>query len=119
ENLSKTVLLKPEFEQAYYDLAMAQINLNKAGDALATLEKARQKFSQNFVLEFLSGLAFSREKAYAEAIQHYTAAEVNAQANEPKRLTESFYFQLGSTYERKGDYAQAEKYFEKCLQLSP
>ncbi len=71
------------------------------------------------MLEFLTGMAFSRQKGYAEAIQHFTAAEVIAQATDPKRLNESFYFQVGAAYERKGDYAQAEKYFEKCLQLAP
>jgi len=116
---SKTLLLSPDFEQAYYDLAVAQLNLNKTSDALATLEKARHRFSQNFVLEFLTGLAFSHQKGYAEAIQHFTAAEVVAQATEPKRLNENFYFQFGAACERKGDYAQAEKYFQKALQISP
>jgi tetratricopeptide (TPR) repeat protein len=119
EHFGKTILLNPEFEQAYYDLAIAQMNLNKTSDALATLDKARQKFSPSFLLEFLTGMAFSHQKAYVEALRHYTSAEVIAQATEPKRLNESFYFQLGATYERKGDYEQAEKYFQKCLQLAP
>ena len=122
EYFGKTILLSPDFEQAYCDLALAQLGLNKPSDALATLDRARRKFSQSsqsFVLEFLTGMAFSRQKGYAEAIQHFTAAEVIAQATDPKRLNESFYFQVGAAYERKGDYAQAEKYFEKCLQLAP
>ena len=36
EHFGKTILLNPDFEQAYYDLAVAQINLNKTSDALAT-----------------------------------------------------------------------------------
>jgi tetratricopeptide (TPR) repeat protein len=122
ENFSKAVLLNPEFEQAYYDLASAQINRNQTSDALATLAKAREKFGQNspkFVLEFLTGVALSRQKAYAEAVTHYTAAEVIAAASEPKRLDRQFYFQAGAACERKGDYAQAEKYFDKCLELAP
>ena len=119
EHFGKTIMLNPDFEQAYYDLAIAQINLHKTSDALATLDKARQKFPQNFVLEFLTGMAFSHQKAYTEALQHYTSAEVIAQATDPKRLNEGFYFQLGAAYERKGDYQQAEKYFSKCLQLQP
>ncbi len=117
--LEKTLLLNPDFSPAYYDLARAQIALKKISAALATLEKARSKFPQNFALEYLSGVAFSQQKAYPEAIQHYTAAEIIAQATEPKWLDEGFYFQLGAAYERKGDYAQAEKTFEKCLQLAP
>jgi tetratricopeptide (TPR) repeat protein len=116
---NKAILLSPDMEQAYYDLAMAQMGLNKTSEALATLDKARQKFSQNFVVEFLSGLAFTRQKAYTEAIQHFTNAEVIAKATEPKRLTHLFYFQLGAAYERKGEYEQAENSFEKSLQLAP
>ena len=119
EHFNKTILLSPNFEQAYYDLASAQLGMDKTSDALATLAKARQRFSQSFVLELLTGMAFSRQKGYVEAIQHFTAAEVIAQATEPKRLNHIFYFQLGAAHERKGDHAQAEKYFEKCIQLSP
>jgi len=116
---SKTVLLSPEFEQAYYYLALAQMDMDKTSEALATLDKARDHFRQNFVLEYLTGMAFGRQKAYTEALQHYTAAEVVAQATDPKRLNEGFYFQFGAACERKGDYSQAETYFQKSLQLDP
>jgi tetratricopeptide (TPR) repeat protein len=117
--LRKAVLLSPDFEQAYYDLALAQIGADQAGAALATLEQARKKFPQNFVMEFWTGLAYSHEKAYKQALTHLTAAEVIARATEPKRLNQLFYFQLGSASERLGDIPQAEKYFEKSLQLDP
>jgi tetratricopeptide (TPR) repeat protein len=119
DDLGKTILLSPDFESAYYFLALAQIEMDKSSTALATLDKARQKFAQSFDLEFYSGLAFSREKAFVEAFRHFTAAEVIAQATDPQLLREGFYFELGSTCERKGDYAQAEKYFQKCLVLAP
>jgi len=78
--LEKALLLNPDLSPAYYDLARAQIALKKISAALATLEKARAKFPRNFALEYLSGIAFSQQKAYPEAVQHYTAAEVIAQA---------------------------------------
>lgn len=119
DHLSKTLLLSPDLETAYYFLALAQIDLNQGSEALATLNKARQKFQQSFALEFYTALAYGREKSYAEALQHFVAAEVIAKATDPSQLNESFYFQLGATCERKGDYDQAEKYFEKSLQLVP
>jgi tetratricopeptide (TPR) repeat protein len=119
EHFAKTLLLNPDFAPAYYDLARVQIGLKRTSDALATLEKARGKFAQNFLQEYLSGIAFGQQKAYAEAIQHYTAAEVVAQATHPEWLDQHFYFDLGAAYERKGDYTQAEKQFQKCLQLAP
>jgi tetratricopeptide (TPR) repeat protein len=116
---NKTLLLSPDFESGYYFLAMAQIGLDQPSEALATLDKARRKFPPSFALEYYCGLACSRQKAYAEALRHYTAAEVIAVATDPERLDEGFYFQVGATCERKGDYAQAEQYFEKCLKLAP
>jgi tetratricopeptide (TPR) repeat protein len=115
----KTILLNPDFPDPYYELALSQISLNKPDDALATLDKARQKFPQNYTLELCTGLAYGRKKEYKQAVQHYTAAEVIAKATDPSRLDDQFYFQLGATYERMGDYVQAEQYFEKCLQLAP
>lgn len=116
---NKTLLLSPDFEQAYYDLALAQISLNKGDEALATLEKARKKFPQSFPMELWTGLAYSRQKNYAEALKHFTAAEVIAKATDPSRLNEDFYFQIGAAYERTGDLATAEQYFDKCLRLAP
>lgn len=117
--LRKTILLKPDQDAAYYALAVAQLDLNKPADALATLAKAREKFGQNFELEFYTGLAHMRQKDYAQAVQHFTAAEVIANATAPQRLSESFYFQIGAACERKGDLAQAERYFQMCLKLAP
>jgi tetratricopeptide (TPR) repeat protein len=119
DHFSKALLLNPDFESGYYFLAMAQMEQSKISEALATLDKARQKFPQSFALEFYTGLAFSRQKAYAEALQHYVAAEVIAKATDPKLLDDGFYFQAGAACERKGDYAQAEQYFQKSLQLAP
>jgi tetratricopeptide (TPR) repeat protein len=64
-------------------------------------------------------MAYSRRKDFTNAIACFNSAEIIALANSPKRLNESFYFQFGSACERKGDYAQAEKHFQKCLELAP
>jgi tetratricopeptide (TPR) repeat protein len=120
---SKVILLNPGFEQAYYDLAASQLNDDKAADALITLEKARQQFPQKFECEYLMGLAYTQQNDYTNALKHFTASEIIAEATAQIRpanqLRDSFYFQLGATCERIGDHARAEKYFEKCLELSP
>jgi tetratricopeptide (TPR) repeat protein len=96
EHLKKVMLFNPDFEQAHYDLAAAQIAQGNTGDALAALERARAKFPPNFVIEYLLATAHTREKNYAEAVNRFTAAEVIAQATDTNRLNYSFYFQLGA-----------------------
>jgi len=119
ECFTKAILFSPDWEQAYYDLAGAQINLNQGTEALTTLDKARSKFRDNVVIQVLSGTAHRVLKDYAAAINCFTAAEVIAQATDRKRLNEFLYFQIGATYERKGDLAQAVTYLEKALSLAP
>lgn len=117
DHFKRTLVLNPDFEQAYYDLANAQLSTDKPSEALETLEKARLKFPQTFVREFLTAAAYMRQKAYKEALQRFTAAEVVAKASDPSRLNHFFYFQLGAAYERTEDFEQAEKTFLKCLEL--
>jgi tetratricopeptide (TPR) repeat protein len=116
---SKTILLSPEFEPAYYELANAQLADDKATDALATLDKARAKFQAGFAMEFFSGVAATRLKNFDRALRHFTAAEVIANTTDPNRLNHIFYFQLGVAHEQMKDSAQAARAFEKALQLSP
>ncbi len=119
ESFQKMILFNPNLEQAYYDLATAQIALNRGDDAVATLAGAQKKFPTGFVSEYLFGVAHQTRKQYDLAVNHFTSAEHLAQAGETNRLTSGFYFQLGAAFERKGDRTEAEKYFEKCLALAP
>jgi tetratricopeptide (TPR) repeat protein len=115
----RTIILKPEFEQGYFDLANAQLSADKPTDALSTLAQVRQVFRPSFLLEYLTAIAHTRQKAYKEALSHYTAAEVIARATEPARMNQFFYFQFGAASERNGDFQQAEILFEKALELAP
>ena len=123
EYFRQAIAVNPDQESAYFELARAQLGADKPGDAVGTLDRAGHRFPQNFTGEYLTGVAYSAQKDYTNALRHFTAAEVVAEGGDPKhlneRLTDTFYFQLGATYERLGDYAQAEKYFEKSLQIAP
>jgi tetratricopeptide (TPR) repeat protein len=119
ESFQKTLLLSPDSERVYYDLAAMDITLNKPQAGLDVLERARSRFNkQSFPLEFYSALAYSRLKKYPQALAHFTAAEVIAGAKGQK-LDPAFYFQLGAAYERNQEYSPAEKAFTNCLKLSP
>jgi tetratricopeptide (TPR) repeat protein len=93
--------------------------LGKTSEALSLLQAARTKFEAGFPLEFLTGLAFSRQQGFTEAMRHFVAAEVIARSTDPSRLNEFFFFQLGATCERKGDFEQAEKYLKLALEKAP
>jgi tetratricopeptide (TPR) repeat protein len=118
-HFKNALLLNSSFEPVYYDLAGAQINAELPREALETLDKARAKFSQTFQGEFYTALAYTRLKDYSNAIGHFVAAEVIARATATNRLTHFFYFQLGAAYERNQRYDEAERYFRKCLEMSP
>lgn len=115
----EAIAINPDLESAYYDMATAQLESGRITDASGTLDKARLKFPQNFLAEYLSGVACNEQKDFTNALRHFTTAEVVAETSNPKKLTDNFYFQMGATCERLGDYARAEKYFEKSLRLAP
>ena len=115
--LSRGLALRPEHEQSYYDLASVQLNADRPDDSLKTLERARVKFPRSYVVEFLSGMAQSRKKNYAEAVKSFTTAEVIATATEPKRLTPAFYYYFGAAAERQKNFELAEKLFLKSIEI--
>jgi tetratricopeptide (TPR) repeat protein len=109
----------PNFDQAYFDLATAQIAAGRSEEGIATLELVRQRKPTSFVAEYLLGLAYHEQKKYSEAVTHFTTAETLARIGETNRLNTGFYFQLGAACERKGDRAAAAKYFERSIALEP
>jgi tetratricopeptide (TPR) repeat protein len=119
DHYGSVVTLNPKFEQAYYDLASAQLSAGRTNEVFRTLADAQKRFGENFVSEFLLGIAHARVGKYDEAVRRYTSAEVIARASDSKRLTPLFYFQTGSALERKGDYSEAVKYLQKALELNP
>ncbi|HXD00586.1 MAG TPA: tetratricopeptide repeat protein, partial [Verrucomicrobiae bacterium] len=115
----KALAAKDDFEQAYYDLAGAQINNDEPKDALATLEKARAKFSTNFMNEFFTALAYVKNKDYTNGVTHFARAEACARAAGTNQLSGYFYFEAGAACERNGEFERATEYFEKSLKLAP
>src|SRR5581483_4768369 len=103
EYYPKALLLDPEYEPTYYALAGAQLAANRFSDTLATVDKARQKFSPNFLMEYYSAVAWSRQKYYTIAMKHFTAAEIVGSVRSTNLLNDLFYFEIGATCERAGD----------------
>ena len=119
EYFNRSLLLNPDFEPAYYDLAGAQINLDQPKEALETLDKVRARFSKTFLSEFYSAMACTRMKDYTNAVSRFTEAEVISRVSDTNRLNHVFYFQFGAACERSHNFADAESYFKKALALKP
>jgi tetratricopeptide (TPR) repeat protein len=115
----KAIAVRPEFEPPYYELAAMKLNEGDAREALKVLQQARDHFSDQFILEFYSGLAMSALHRYEPSLRFLRQAESIAKKQEPGRLTGFFYFRMGSVLERLGKFKEAEIEFLKCLDLTP
>jgi tetratricopeptide (TPR) repeat protein len=109
----------PTIEQAYYDLALVQLDLHRDREAFDTLEQVRSRFAKTFACEFYTGVIYAHIKSFPEAIRHFKEAEVIGLAADPSRLDKRFYFQLGAACERDHAYPQAQEYLQKCIVLAP
>ena len=109
----------PSFEEAYYKLALVQIEMHRTDDAFKTLEAAQARFPRTFLCEFYTGIAYLHVKKFSEAIHHFNTAEVIALATNPKVLDYRFYFQYGEACERNQEFKQADENLQKCINLSP
>jgi tetratricopeptide (TPR) repeat protein len=119
DDFQNAIRAKPELEPAYYDLALAQANLHQTDDAIKTLELAHTRFNNVFRYEFYSALVQREAKNFVEAIRHFTAAETVAKATAPSLLDKSFYFEVGAAYERNHQFAEADQYLQKAVELDP
>jgi tetratricopeptide (TPR) repeat protein len=109
----------PTIEQAYYDLALVQLDLHRSREAFDTMEQARNRFPKTFAGEFYTGIVQAHVKNFSEAIRHFKEAEVIGLATDPARLDQRFYFQFGAACERDKSYKQADEYLQKSISLAP
>ncbi len=119
ELFGRSILLGPDFEPAYVDLASALLGVDRATEALEVLEKRALRFKSSFRAAFLSGLAAARLEKADEALQHFVEAEARARADQPAILDHRFFFQVGATLERLGNADKAAEYLQKSLETKP
>jgi tetratricopeptide (TPR) repeat protein len=117
--LERSLLLNPEFEAAYADLATAQMSEGKHREALGSLDKARSRFGPDFRGEFLAALCHANLKEFDQSRERFTSAEKIAREKAPQLLDHRFYLQLGSMLERAGHFDDAVMALEQSLMLDP
>lgn len=113
----KTLDLKSDFEQAYYSLTVALLELRKDQEAARLLATAREMYPESFVAQYYSAIVYSRLEEPARAVEFYTTAEATARAAFPNRLDHEFYYQMGAQLERNRMLDEAAKTFKRCLEL--
>jgi tetratricopeptide (TPR) repeat protein len=119
ELLDIALKLKPDFEQAWFELVSVRMAANQTGEALAVLDRVRSQTSKSFLTEFYAALVHSKAKDYPRAIERFVDAENLARAGETNRLTHLFYFQMGAAHERAGERTRAVELFRRALAMSP
>jgi len=118
-SLDKVLLLRPDQQDVYLDIAGVFLSHRMPLEGLKVLERARVRFQPDFQMEFFSAIALLDLKRYEEAIRHFTAAEVMGSALSEDALDHVFYFQSGVAYERLGKIEDAAIQFEKSLEKKP
>ncbi len=118
-HFERAVLLNPDFEPIYADLAAARLSLEKPEEALVILDKAARQFKPEFRREYLAALANSRLLRYDAAMTRFLAAETAAQEKQPELLDHHFYFQIGAMLEKAGQEERSVEYLQKSLKLKP
>ena len=119
EMFSRALLLGPDFEPPYLDLAATLLAMDRAADALAVLEKRLARFKSVFRAEFISAMASARLEKADDAERHFLAAEERARAEQPHLLDHRFYFQFGATMERLGKIEIATRQLLLALEKKP
>lgn len=115
----RSIQLKPDFEPAYSELAVALLNQNQAKEALDALRQGLDRFPTSFRLVYLTAMAEARLEHYDRAFQAFKKAEALAADNATELLNERFYFQVGAILGQAGREEESVEYLEKAIALDP
>ncbi len=107
----------PSWPQAQLGRAAALKALDQVDEAIAVLTSAVQLHPDSPVLHAAIGDALRGEQRYAAATPHYDAAIALFSQERPAQWR--VWFARGITYERRGEWENAEADFRKALELSP
>lgn len=118
-HFERSLLLNPEFEPIYADLAAAWLSREKPAEALAVIDKTVGRFAPEFRREYLAGLAQARLQHYDQSLTRFLAAEKAAAEQSPELLDHRFYFQIGAMLEKAGREEECIQYLQKSLKIKP
>ncbi len=120
-NYEQALILNPKDLKLYLLVARLQVAQKPPKDAIATLQRAKDRFPGTARVPYFYGLIYISMKDHPKAIEAFANAEAMAKANpEDKELLDtSFYFYYGAAAERGGKFDQAMELFRKSIKLNP
>lgn len=102
-----------KFIQGYVGLALAQVKLNKADEALNVCNAALAKDPNNLDVFYAKSLAHAAKKDYQNAINEITKVIISRPSPTVFKLRASFYETLGQYHNAINDYTQVVRIDEK------
>jgi tetratricopeptide (TPR) repeat protein len=111
---------KPEDTAATLRVASLRLKTQPEG-ALALMEEIVRTHPDDVAARIYLGLVYSRLERFAEATAQYARVEALAKRGdgESRPLPSHFYFWYGSACERAGNFEEAERLLQRCLELDP
>src|SRR5262249_16159388 len=114
----RAIELRPDFEQAHYNLALALRSQGDTGSAqkelteLSGLHDFRARLAQSKML-ILQGVDALKKKKIDDALGLFQKS-----AEQSPELPTSYYY-LGVAWDAKNEPARAQEFYEKSLELEP
>lgn len=100
---------------AYIGLALVQVKLNKANDALTTCETALTKDANNNDVYWARSMVYVAKKDYQNALNDITKVILASPTAFNHKLRGSIYYKLGQFQNAVNDYTQALKLNDKDI----
>lgn len=107
---SELVEKYPDEVAGYTNLALAYINLDKTLDAISLLLKARERFPENFAVNFLLGNTYTLEENYLLAKKSLLSAlEISPDSRSAKHL-------LATVYNHLEEWSLSDQLYRELLE---
>lgn len=113
EAFKKAIALKADYAPAYYQLALTLEQAQKLDEAVATMEKALQRFPTNMTLKFELGRMYFNSGQIDLAARQFQEIIAVVPSHSNAR------FSLALSYERLGKPAKALEQYRRVLELNP
>lgn len=113
ENYQKVIEFQPDHANAYYNAAMAHLNLGNFYEAVTNFKNALQYDPEIKGVYKHLGIACNNIERYADAIDYYMKALTQTPDDH------EIFRNLGIANDNLSNYSEAQDYYEKALRLAP